>query len=158
MNILKNKKVLIIVISVLVLILVIVGLVLFFTHNGKDNRRENNYDINDEIIDLPGTVTYTSDELNSKHCLKGICIENATFSYTDQIGKVEYTITNTSKKKKSGYLKMVFGNQTLLVVYKNLKPNWTVKSSSQYVGVEITDKNDYELKELTKEEISQIVK
>lgn len=155
MEFLKNKKILIIIIAIIILI--IIGLILFFL-NGKKDTRGNNYNYNNEAIQLPGTTEYKNEELSSKHCLNDICIEDATFYYNDQIGRVEYTITNTSKKTKSGYLKMVFKEQTLLIVYNDLKPNSTVKSESQYMGIEIKDKSNYELKKLTKEEISKIIK
>jgi uncharacterized protein YxeA len=156
MNFIKKYKILIII--VLIIILIIVGVILFFTYGGHDSGRGNNYIIDDEVIELPGTVTYKSETLSSKHCLNDICISDAIFYYNGEIGRVEYKITNTSNKKKSGYLHMVFKDQTLLVRYKDLEPNKTVESKSQYTGIEITDKSDYKLEELTKEEINKIKK
>lgn len=156
MEFIKKNRILIVI--VLIIILVIVGVVLFLTSNPKDTGKGNSYTFGDDVIDLPGSTTYKNDLLSSKHCLNNICISDATFYYNDEVGKVEYTITNTSKKKVSGYLKMVFNEQSLLIVYNDLKPNKTIKSESQYVGIEIKDKSDYKLEELTKEELSKIIK
>ena len=156
MNFIKKHKILIIIISIIILI--IVGVILFLTYGGHDSGRGNHYIIDDEVIELPGTVTYKNEALASEHCLNGICISDAVFYYNDEFGRVEYKITNNSNKKKSGYLRMIFKDQTLLVRYKDLEPNKTVESKSQYVGIEITDKSDYKLEELTKEEISKIKK
>ena len=152
------KKHGILIIIVLIVILVIVGVILFLNSMKKDTGKGNEYDFDDEVIELPGTTSYKNDELSAKHCLNNICIDKATFYYNDNIGRVEYTITNTSKTKKSGYLKMVFKDKSLIVVYKDLEPNKTIKSQSQYQGVEIEDKSNYKLEKLTQEEINKIIK
>lgn len=155
MKFIKEKRNLVIII--LIVILVIIGLILFFKYQGKNQFVNNNYVINDEQSELPGTVKYSNEQLSIEHCLNNICISDAVFYYNDSFGRVEYSITNNSKNVASGYLKMVFDEQTLMVVYKNLSPGDTVRSKSQYSGVEIKNKDDYKLKKLTKKEISQIV-
>ena len=152
------RKYLILIIVVAIVLLVIVGITLFLTSGMRGRIKGNHYNIEETVIDLPGTITYKNNSLAAEHCLNKICISDAVFYYNDEVGRVEYNITNTSKKKKSGYLKMVFDNQSLIVIYKDLKPNETIKSESQYMGIEIRDKNDYKLHELTKEEISKLVK
>ncbi len=156
MNFIKKNRILIIVI--LLIILIVVGVILFINSKPKDTGRGNDYKFKEEVIEIPGTITYKNDELSAKHCLKKICIENVVFYYNDKVGRVEYTITNTSKKKKSGYLKMVFNNNSLIVAYNDLESMETIKSESQYMGIEIEDKSDYKLVELTEEEINKIIK
>ena len=155
MKFIKEHKILIIVICIVILL--IVGTILFL-NSRRPLTKGNRYDFSDEIIQLPNTVTYKSDELSSEHCLNKICISDAVFYYNDEIGRVEYNITNKSKKKVSGYLKMVFKEQSLIVAYKDLRPNDTIKSSSQYMGIKIEDTSDYELKKLTEKEIKEIIK
>lgn len=152
------KKHIILIIIIAIIILLIIGTILFFTSGIKGRISGNHYSYGKEVIDLPGTTTYKNEELASKHCIKDICIENAVFYYTSEVGRVEYEITNNSNKKASGYLKMVFDNQSLIVVYKDIKPKETIKTESQYMGIEIKNKNDYELKELTKEEVNKLIK
>ena len=53
---------------------------------------------------------------------------------------------------------MVFNNKSLIIAYNDLKSMETVKSESQYMGIEIEDKSDYKLVELTEEEINKIIK
>ena len=132
---------------------------MFLNSGSKDTGRGNDYKFQEEVIEIPGTTIYKNDELSAKHCINEICIENVVFYYNDKVGRVEYTITNTSKKKKSGYLKMVFNNTTsLLITYSDLESNESIKSESQYMGIEIEDKSDYKLVELTEEEINKIIK
>ena len=156
MKFIKKNRILIIVI--LLIILIVVGVILFINSKPKDTGRGNDYKFKEEVIEIPGSTTYKNDELSAKHCLNKICIENVVFYYNDKMGRVEYTITNTSKKKKSGYLKMVFNNKSLIIAYNDLKSMETVKSESQYMGIEIEDKSDYKLVELTEEEINKIIK
>lgn len=156
MKILKNRKTLIIVI--IIVLLIIVGVVLAICFKPESNAKPNAYDFENEAVELPNTVNYTNDKLNEKHCVGDICIDNVTFYYNDLEGRVEYTITNNSKTTKSGYLKMVFKDQELSIIYKDLGPKKTIKSRSQYMGMEIKDKSDYSLRKMTKEEISKITK
>lgn len=156
MKILKKHGILIIIIAIVILL--VIGLILYL--NGKPIKNDllNSYDYDDKVVELPNTSTYKNDKLSSKHCLNDICIDNATFYYNDNEGRVEYTITNNSNSIKSGYLKMIFKDQNLKIIYKNLEPKKTIKSRSSYMGIDIKDKSDYKLEELTKEEISKIVK
>ena len=152
------RKHLILLIIILIVILVVVGIILFLNRNPRRDNIGNTYKFNNEVVELPNTVSYKNDNLISKHCLKDICIENATFYYNDEMGRVEYTITNNSNKTVSGYLKMVFNDQSLIIVYKDLVPKKTINSFSQYTGIEIKDKTDYKLEKLSKEEIKSIIK
>lgn len=152
----ENKLTLIIILAMIILI--IVGVVLFFTSNPTGKKILNNYNFKDETVELDGTNVYKNENLYSKHCLNGICINEATFYYNDKEGRVEYTITNTSNEVKSGYMRMIFGSQSLVIVYKDLAPNKTINSRSQYEGVDIKDKSDYKLLEFTEEEISKMPK
>lgn len=156
MNFIKKNKILIIIICIVILI--VIGLILFFNNNSKQEPEINDYNYNNTPRELTNTTVYSNDTLSSSHCLNGICISKATFYYTDSVGRVEYTITNTSNKVKSGYLKMVFNEQSLIVSYKNLKPNESIISKSQYMGMEIKNKDDYKLEKLSDDEISQIIK
>lgn len=155
MSFFKKHKI-IILILVALFILIECGVILLLIKGNGDKVKLNNYDYNDEIVELPNTVIIEGEKLSSKQCLKGICISDAKFYYNSEMGRVEYTITNTSKKKASGYLKMVFGDQYLVIVYKDLKPNKSIKSESQFMDLDIKDKHSYKLEELSKEEINKI--
>lgn len=156
MKFIKKNKILIIIICIIVLI--VIGLILFFNSNREQEPEINDYNYNNTPRELTDTTVYSNDNLSSSHCLNGICISKATFYYTDSVGRVEYTITNTSDKEKSGYLKMVFKEQSLIISYKKLKPKESITSKSQYIGMEISNKEDYKLEKLSDDEISQIIK
>lgn len=155
MNFIKKHKTLSIICLIVLLLIICVILVLVF--KPKDPKITGSYR-EGEVIELPGSKTYNNENLIAKHCLNGICISDATFYYNDEFGRIDYTITNTSKETKSGYLKMVFGDESLIIAYSDLKPNKSVKSSSQYWKVEINDMTDYKLEKLSDKEISQIIK
>lgn len=151
-----KRKILIIVIIIVILLLI--GLMIFLNIKPKGDEGLNSYDFKNDAVELPNTTTYENEKLSSSHCVKDICIDNVKFYYNDNEGRVEYTITNKSRDIKSGYLKMIFNDQELLVVYKDLGPKKTIKSRSQYIGFEIKDKDNYVLKKLSKEEISKLKK
>ena len=144
-----NKKHGIILIIGLIIILIIIGLILYLNKKPRPANIGNSYKFNGEEIELPNTVNYKNEKLSSKHCLKDICIEDANFYYNEEVGRVEYTITNLSNKTVSGYL---------VITYKDLLPKKSIKSFSQYMGVKIKDKSDYKLEKLSKEEIKKIIK
>ena len=159
MKFIKNNKILIIIIAIV--ISVIIGLILFFTSGNGKETPGNSYIFSTEKSEIPGTITYSNEKLASKHCLNDVCISDVVFYYKDDQGRVEYKITNNSsnyRKAKSGYLKMVFDDKSLLVVYNNLRSGVTVKSQAQYMGMEIKNKEDYKLEKLTKKEISKLIK
>lgn len=156
MKFIKDNKILIIIIAIVVLI--IVGIILFLNSGTKKDSYYNNYKFGTKTVELPNTKKYTNEKLDAEHCLNEICIFDAVFYYNDEVGRVEYKITNTSNKEKSGYIKMVFDEESLIVVYKNLLPKSVVDSQSQYMGIEIKNKDDYKLEKLTKEEMRKLAK
>ncbi len=151
----KKNKILIIIIALLILALIC--LIIFFI-KPKSSSLGNLYDVNNEKTELPNTTIYKNDKLLEKHCLNSICIDDVIFYYNDDMGRIEYTITNNSNKVKSGYLKMVFNDLEITIVYKDLEPKKTINSKYQYSGIEIKDKSDYKLRKLTKEELSKFIK
>lgn len=151
----KNKTALLVsIIIVLIIILIILGVFLY-----KKNKYDglNNYRYNEAIEELPGSKKYTNSKLKSSHCLDNICIEDVVFHYTDTSGRVDYTVYNKSSKKRKGYLKMVFKEQTLIIAY-DLDGKSKSYTSSHYEGFEIKNKNSYTLKKLSEKEISEIIK
>lgn len=151
----KNRKILIICLIILVIILlVIIGIFIF----GNPKKKEVNiYNYTNKSEELPGSKEYTSNKLKASHCLKKICVENVVFHYTDNAGRVDLTVYNKTNKKKSGYLKMVFKEQELVIIY-DVDGGGRIQTSSNYEGFEIKDKENYTLEELSKEEIEEITK
>ena len=155
----KNKNIWLIVLAV---VLLCVGLfeILFFSRGGK--KKDSTPSSIDSLYILApeeedSSMTYTSPTLSAVHCLNSICIENASFHYDDESGRIEYTIENQSSEKASGVMKMVFGSQSLMVVYQDLVPGSKVQTGSYYRGKKIESMEDYILEPLTAEEQSKIV-
>ena len=151
----KNRKLLFISIVVLLIILLIIIVI-----SRKPKRKYsdfNKYKIVDNVQELPGTYVRDTGNLSFSHCLEDICITNVSIHYIDNNGRVEYTITNNSKKKKVGYMKMVFGNSNLIISY-SLKRGKSVKGYIQYNNIDLSNVYDYKLSNLTKKEMSNIKK
>ena len=150
------------IVLLLVFLIICIAFCFLFLSSGKDKKKEeiksdrNKYNFSNQITEVEGTQYYTNDSLQSSHCLEDICIERASFFYNGNNGRVEYTIKNQSNKKASGYLKMVFGNKALYVSYKDLEPGKSVRSVSSYLDVKISNKEDYRLEKLTKDEMRKI--
>ena len=120
------------------------------------SREVNQYTILPGVKEEEGIEVYTNDFLSSQHCMNSICIEGATFHYKDQGGRVDYTIMNQSSEVASGFLKMVFGGQSLVIAYQNIEPGQRIETSSYYGGGDVSFKEDYSLNVLSDEEIRKI--
>lgn len=150
----KYRKVIICIVIILIVVLLILGIRLIF-RSSKDNK--NNYSYVGDVKDLPGTKKYTTPSLLAPHCIESVCIINAKFYFIDDDGRVEYYIENHSDEKvPAGYLKMVFGDQYLVIAYRSLEPREMIKTVSSYSGVSFSDKSDYVLKKLTKKEMKKL--
>lgn len=154
-----NKIVKYIIIAIIIFLCIGVFEIIIFSRKKEDNTSKgNSYQFSDKVKNEDDITVYTNPQLAGAHCLNSICIESASFYYNENGGRVEYTIHNQSNEVYEGYLKMVFQQQSLIVAIHKLAPGQTVNSSSYYLGVEIKDKEDYQLQELTEEEKSKIVK
>ncbi len=151
-----KKSIRYIIIGIAIFLVVGIIEIALFTRR-RPLERENHYFMADGVKEAIGTKTYTNDQLKASHCIDSICIIDAKFYYTEAGGRVEYTIENQGTEVASGYLKMIYGNQSLLVAYQNLNPQEKAVTSSFYVGIEIENKDDYLLEKLTEEEINKVV-
>lgn len=145
-------------IIIIILVVIIIFVFEFFKREQSDFITSNEYNFSDKVEELPGTVVYSNPKLESSHCLEGICIDDATFYYIDDTGRVDYLITNNSDEKKSGYLKMKFSKGYLLIAYRNLGVGASVKTTSQYKGFDLSKESDYVLENLSEKELSEIEK
>lgn len=152
----EHIKVIIIIVAVSILLLGI--LILVFSQHKSSSKESDSSIVNPPIKELPGTKRYTTEKLRSRHCLDSICVGDATFYYIDNQGRVDYVLTNISNDVKTGYLKMVFGEQSLVIAYDSLKPMQSVKTSSHYKNITFESKEDYVLEELNSDDLSHIKK
>ena len=157
----KTVKILLIVIAVILLLVGIVEIIHFSrkeeTPNNTNKFSENHYNIASEVEEAPGTKVYTSPTLDKEHCLDTICVENVSFYYTDEGGRMEYTVINKSDKAASGFLKLVFGNQSLKIVYQDVPAGGKTKSGTFYSQKKIQSMEDYHLEHLSDDEYKKII-
>ena len=152
----KNIVIIIIIIAITIIFAGVLSLIISQNKNNSSNSEK--YKLKETVKEMPGTKRYTTEQLRSSHCLEKICITDATFYYVDDKGRVEYTITNNSDDVVSGYLKMVFENQSLVIAYNSVNPHQTVKTASYYQNVVFDNKSDYVLQPLDKKDLENIVK
>lgn len=157
MNKIKHKKLIII---ILIILLSLIGFISYksFHKNKSNGKKPDNYKISKDKVEIPGTIRYTNNDLQSSHCVDKICIDGVVFYYIGDTGRIDYYISNYSLKEASGYLKLKFGDKILYAIYKNLGSGKTIKSTSQFMEVNITNKENYELEKISEKEFSNIVK
>lgn len=155
----KSRKILIYIIIAILLILFSI-MIIFVIKPSKKHKDswENRYNFSKEVVELPGTKKYTNDEIKKAHCVNNICVEDVLIYYADEGGRIEYRVTNKSSKTASGYLKIVYDKHEFVVIYKDLKPNDSINSISEFKGIKIGENENYTLKKLSKEEIKKIIK
>ena len=153
-----NKRILIVIVIVILVIVLSILSVLFEKKKPTGNIEKNNYHISNKVEDEPGTKSYTSDKIKKSHCIDNICVEDVVFYYNESQGRIEYKVVNKSSNTVSGYMKIVYSNETFNVIYDDLKPGQSVETRTQFSGVKISDQEDYKLEKLSKEEIDKIIK
>ena len=153
----EHSTLAIVIISVLLILLVILGVILATRQKNSHKVMGNDYLIQEKEVEFPGTKVVSTDGLKEEKCLNNICVSNITVYSNDSRGRIECTITNKTQEKKSGYLKVLFDNQTLIVAYNNLLPEGSTKAVAQFEGYSLKDANNYSLDSLSKEELEKIV-
>ena len=155
-----NKIIKYIIIAIIIFLSVGVLEIIIFSQRKESDKEEkgNSYNFTSNVVEEKGITIYSSPQLKAAHCLNSVCIENASFYYNEKGGRVEYIIHNQSNTIYDGFIKMVFNEQSLVISIRNLAPGQSVKSSSYYLGVQIKEKDDYQLQELTEEDKSKIVR
>ena len=151
----KNMKLVVICLSIILALCIIISLFLISKTN-KENI--TNYEIVDEVVELPGTNIISNDNLSINHCLNDICVSDVTIYKAGNNGRLECSIVNNSTKTKTGYFKLVFPETYFIIYYDELNPGIPEKSIAQYTNKKLTDTSDYKLEELTKEEQKNIIK
>lgn len=154
----KNWIVLIIALLVLAFVVILLSIISYNKKIDENANKQNNYQIENKVVEMPGTKIIKNDKLNEEHCYKDLCVSNVIFYENKDGGRVEATIKNNSNITKSGYLKMNVNNTYLVLVYKNIDSMESKKIVSRYREIVFDSIDDYTLEGLTKKERSSIVK
>jgi hypothetical protein len=160
-NKLKNMdKRRIILIVVIIIVLIILLILAFFgsleKFENKEIDNDKQYNFTGNFVELPNTVTVSNSSLSTQHCLNNICISNLKIYYIDNDGRAEYTITNNSSSTASGYLKINFGSESLIAVYKNLNAGSSITTISMYNSKDLSGVTSYTLEQLTETDLESI--
>ena len=161
-NFIKSKKIISLII-IIILLLLVLSLVYFLgkkdTNKGQElidgkyiKSGEYYFDTSANAYD-PNILIRTSDAIKKEHCLDNICLSDVVIKYTrENEGYVQSTVTNKSKSKQSGYVKMDFGDDLILLVSYNLKPNESDTSYSIYNSLDLNNVVDYKLIKVSESE------
>lgn len=161
----KNKysKFIFIGIGLLIIILLILLLVFFFKNDDskmyeKLNEQNKNIVVSDTYKEKPGTLIRSLGSLREEHCKDDVCIKNVIIYYIKDEGRIEYEITNKSKKKVSGAFKLEFDNgNTTYVVYNKLKKKETRKGLISFTNTDYSNVYDYTLKKVKDDELKKLL-
>ncbi len=154
-----NNKVKYVIIALVFFLVIGIVEMYFFSRPKKHVKGDsvNHYSVSSQKIKNSNLKVYTNEQLKETHCIDVICVENVTFYYENNRGKISYSIMNQSDKVVSGFVKLVFGEQYLIAPYENLKANQKIQTSSYFEGISISAKENYVLEKLTKAEEDKIV-
>jgi hypothetical protein len=160
-NKLKNmdKRRLILIIVIIIILIILIILAFFGSLNKFENKEIDNdkqYNFSGNVVELPNTVTVSNTSLSSEHCLSNICISNLKIYYVGTDGRAEYTITNKSSATVSGYLKINFGSESLIAVYKNLSAGSSITTISMYSSKDLSKVSSYTVEQLTDSDKAKI--
>ena len=154
----KKKRNLIIILIIIVFLLLIIGILykVFSSKNVEDPNFQG-VTILPGIPNDPDRVTVTNWKMKKEQCVNDICVKSVKITCYEDRGNITYKITNKSKDKKSGYLKLVFDNYTATIVYEELEPNKTTDGLTGYSGYDLRKVKEYKLQELKTTDYSALV-
>ena len=140
------------------LMICLVVLLLLLKPQKSTKHVKNYYNFSDEVVETPNTVVIKNDSMSREHCSNNIFIKDVEFYYDSVQGRFNYTVINKTNVVQSGYLKLVFGEKSFIVVYSDVLPG-KEKLNTSYFNIDnlkLTD--DYILEELSEEDKSRIIK
>lgn len=151
------KKLMIIIIVLSIIFFLIIALIIF---NDGDKKKNNNIKKSNEIVftdkdKYKDAEIITNENFKKNHCIDSICINNLIIYKSKDYYNIELKIKNKSKKIATGYLKVIFNDIEIPVVYNNLKSNDETIYTIEF-DKEMKLGEDYKVKKLTKKEIENI--
>lgn len=159
----KFKKIIFIGLVFVVLIILVLFIALLFRDEEKIiydyyDKQNSNIVVTKGYKELPGTFIRNIDTLKKEHCKDDICISNMQIFYRKNSGRIEYEITNNSKKKVTGAFKIKFDNGNITyIVFSKLKKGETRKGIISYTDADYSNVYDYSLKKLNDKEFKKLL-
>ena len=141
----------IVIVSILLLFLIVLGIILMNkVSKEKAEYLPNEYIFADKVSELKGTKTISNANLKKEQCIDNICVSNVAIYSTKNEVRVECTITNKGKKRKSGRLQLNFGNKKLTVSYMNLSVGDETKAFANFYDMNLQVVTEYTLEKAPK--------
>lgn len=159
----KYKKLIFIGLVFIVLVIFILLIALLFKDEEEliydyYDKQNSNIVVSKDYKEIPGTFIRSIDSLNKKHCKDDICISNMKIFYRKNQGRIEYEITNNSKKKVSGAFKLKFDNGNVTyIVFSKLNKGESRKGVISYSETDYSNVYDYSLKRLSDSELKKLL-
>lgn len=159
----KYKKLIFIGLIFVVLIIFILLVLLLFRDEEKIiydyyDKQNSNIVVSKDYKEIPGTFIRNIDTLKKEHCVEDICISNMKIFYRKNQGRIEYEITNKSKKKVTGAIKLKFDNDNVTyIVFSKLKKGETRNGIISYNDADYSNVYNYSLKKLNDKEFKKLL-
>lgn len=159
----KYKKIIYIGLIFVVLIIFILLIALLFKDDEEliydyYDKQNSNIVVTKDYKEIPGTFIRSIDTLKKEHCKDDVCISNVEIYYRKTQGRIEYEITNKSKKKVTGAFKLKFDNGNVTyIVYSKLKKGETRKGNISFSEVDYSNVYDYSIKKLNDKELKNLL-
>lgn len=166
LNLIKNSKYKkFIFIGLIFVVLIIFILLITFLFRDKEeliydyyDKQNSNIVVSKDNKEIPGTFIRSIETLKKEHCKDDICISNVQIFYRKNQGRIEYEITNKSKKKVTGAFKLKFDNgKVTYVVFSKLKKGETRKGTISYTDTDYSNVYDYSIKKLSDKELKKLL-
>lgn len=159
----KYKKLIFIGLIFVVLIIFILLVLLLFRDEEKIiydyyDKQNSNIVVSKDYKEIPGTFIRNIDTLKKEHCVEDICISNMKIFYRKNQGRIEYEITNKSKKKVTGAIKLKFDNDNVTyILFSKLKKGETRNGTISYNDADYSNVYNYSLKKLNDKEFKKLL-
>ena len=159
----KYKKIIYVGLILLAILLVILLFSLIFGNKEekilKDlDEKNKNIVVSKTKKEKPGTLIRNLDSLRKEHCKDDICVKNVIVYYIKNQGRIEYEITNNSKKKVTGAFKIKFDNgKSSYIIFNKLKKNETRQGVISFTDLDLSNIYDYSLTRLKDDEFKKLV-
>ena len=159
----KYKKIIYVGLILLAILLVILLFSLIFGNKEekilKDlDEKNKNIVVSKTKKEKPGTLIRNLDSLRKEHCKDDICVKNVIVYYIKNQGRIEYEITNNSKKKVTGAFKIKFDNdKSSYIIFNKLKKNETRQGVISFTNLDLSNIYDYSLTRVKDDELKKLV-
>lgn len=150
----KNKKGIILMLSILLVIFIII-LIVFIIYSPKPLKNDNTQPVEETIS------KNKSEKIKEEHCIESLCLVSTKISYDNKnkIGEIEFNFKNKGTESlPQGFIKLVAKDNpkiSFVIYHLELNPDSEMPSLIQFKDKKIVEIKDFILKKPTNAEIEE---